>query len=155
MNANPKRPGDDSNAAPVKTHDGNTSGGKGEAPKDMATGNVNVTGNINATGNITLDGNLTFGDAGDDSTQIVDTVTIDGEIDSNILPSANNTYNLGSSDNRWNSMFAETVNPTTIIAETYNLANYNTETRTGNSIYVATKCDDTKQVCTKFHIFNI
>ena len=110
-----------------------------------ATGNVNVTGNVNATGNITLDGNLTFGDAGDDSTQIVDTVTIDGEIDSNILPSANNTYNLGSSDNRWNSMFAETVNPTTIIAETYNLANYNTETRTGNSIYVATNGDDTNE----------
>ena len=31
VNANPKRPGDDSNAAPVKTHDGNTAGGKGEA----------------------------------------------------------------------------------------------------------------------------
>ena len=30
---------------PVKTHDGNTSGGKGEAPKDMGTGNVNVSGN--------------------------------------------------------------------------------------------------------------
>jgi hypothetical protein len=45
VNANPKRPGDDSNAAPVKTHDGNTSGGKGDAPKDMSTKNVNVSGN--------------------------------------------------------------------------------------------------------------
>ena len=48
VNANPKRPGDDSNAAPVKTNDGNTSGGKGDAPKDMATGNVNVSGNAKA-----------------------------------------------------------------------------------------------------------
>ena len=45
VNANPKRPGDDSNAAPVKANDGNTSGGKGDAPKDMNTKNVNVSGN--------------------------------------------------------------------------------------------------------------
>jgi hypothetical protein len=45
VNANPKRPGDDSNAAPVRVKDGNTSGGKGEAPKDMSTKNVNVSGN--------------------------------------------------------------------------------------------------------------
>jgi curved DNA-binding protein CbpA len=45
VNANPKRPGDDSNAAPVKANDGNTSGGKGDAPKDMGTKNVNVSGN--------------------------------------------------------------------------------------------------------------
>jgi hypothetical protein len=48
VNANPARPGDDSNAAPVKTHDGNTAGGKGEAPKDMNTKNVNVSGNKKA-----------------------------------------------------------------------------------------------------------
>lgn len=48
VNANPKRPGDDSNAAPVKTHDGNTAGGKGEAAKAMSTGNVNVSGNSKA-----------------------------------------------------------------------------------------------------------
>lgn len=48
VNANPKRPGDDSNAAPVKTHDGNTAGGKGDAPKDMNTKNVNVSGNSKA-----------------------------------------------------------------------------------------------------------
>jgi hypothetical protein len=45
VNANPKRPGDESSAAPIKTHDGNTSGGKGDAPKDMSTKNVNVSGN--------------------------------------------------------------------------------------------------------------
>ena len=48
VNANAKRPGDDSNAAPVKTNDGNTSGGTGEAAKDMNTGNVNVSGNKSA-----------------------------------------------------------------------------------------------------------
>ena len=48
VNANPKRPGDESSAAPIKTHDGNTAGGKGEAPKDMSTKNVNVSGNKKA-----------------------------------------------------------------------------------------------------------
>jgi hypothetical protein len=48
VNANAKRPGDDSNAAPVKANDGNTSGGKGDAPKDMSTKNVNVSGNSKA-----------------------------------------------------------------------------------------------------------
>jgi len=48
VNANPKRPGDDSNAAPIRIKDGNTSGGKGEAPKDISTKNVNVSGNSKA-----------------------------------------------------------------------------------------------------------
>ena len=48
VNANAKRPGDDSNAAPVKANDGNTSGGSGDAPKDMGTNNVNVSGNSKA-----------------------------------------------------------------------------------------------------------
>jgi len=48
VNANAKRPGDDSNAKPVGQNDGNTSGGKGDAPKDMSTGNVNVSGNSKA-----------------------------------------------------------------------------------------------------------
>ena len=48
VNANPARPGDESNAAPIKTHDGNTAGGKGDAPKDMNTKNVNVSGNSKA-----------------------------------------------------------------------------------------------------------
>jgi hypothetical protein len=48
VNANAKRPGDDSNAKPVGQSDGNTAGGKGDAPKDMSTKNVNVSGNSKA-----------------------------------------------------------------------------------------------------------
>ena len=47
VNANAKRPGDDSNAAPVGQKDGNTSGGSASA-KEMSTGNVNVSGNSKA-----------------------------------------------------------------------------------------------------------
>jgi hypothetical protein len=48
VNANPKRPGDDSNAAPVRIKDGNTSGGKGATPSTISTKNVNVSGNSKA-----------------------------------------------------------------------------------------------------------
>lgn len=48
VNANPKRPGDESNAAPIKTHDGDTAGGKGTVPQNMSTKNVNVSGNKKA-----------------------------------------------------------------------------------------------------------
>ena len=51
---------------------------------------VLVDGNLHATGNITWDGNVTFGNAP------TDTVTFDAEVNSDILPSATLTDNLGS-----------------------------------------------------------
>jgi len=53
--------------------------------------NVLINGNLHATGNITWDGNITLGSAP------IDTITITAEVNSNILPSTNNTYTLGSS----------------------------------------------------------
>jgi hypothetical protein len=54
------------------------------------TGNTTVTGNLHATGTITWDGNVTLGSSSSD------TVAFGAEINSNILPSTTNTYNLGS-----------------------------------------------------------
>ena len=50
---------------------------------------MNVDGNIHATGNITADGNITIGDADTDS------ITINAEVASNIIPNADVTYELG------------------------------------------------------------
>ena len=41
---------------------------------------TNVTGNHHASGNITFDGNLVFGDTGDDSTRLADTVELNADI---------------------------------------------------------------------------
>ena len=62
-------------------------------------GNVEVTGNIHATGSITADGNLTLGDADTDS------ITINADIASHILPDITETYDLGSADKRWRDIY--------------------------------------------------
>ena len=51
-------------------------------------GNTEVQGNIHATGNIRADGNITIGDSDTDS------ITINADITSNIIPDASNTYSL-------------------------------------------------------------
>jgi len=51
---------------------------------------MNVTGNIHATGNITADGDITIGDAN------TDTIILNAEVASNIIPDVDRTYNLGS-----------------------------------------------------------
>lgn len=67
------------------------------------TGNLNVSGNISATGNLTLGGNLIIGDS------ITDTVTINASINSDLIPETDNTYDLGSSTNRWANVYAAGV----------------------------------------------
>ena len=62
-------------------------------------GNVEVTGDIHATGSITADGNLTLGDADTDS------ITINADIASHILPDTTETYDLGSVDKRWRDIY--------------------------------------------------
>jgi hypothetical protein len=58
-------------------------------------GNVEVTGNIHATGSITADGDLQLGD---DST---DSIVFNADIDSNIIPNIDNTYDIGSDAKKW------------------------------------------------------
>ena len=60
--------------------------------------NVNVTGNLDVTGNVTIGGNITIGDDANDTIQIV------AGIDSDIVPSATSTYNLGTDLKRWNNI---------------------------------------------------
>ena len=52
--------------------------------------NTTVTGNLHATGAITWDGNITLGDA------YTDSITLNAEVNSNVVPNVTNTYNLGS-----------------------------------------------------------
>jgi hypothetical protein len=75
---------------------------------DSGTVQATVTGNLHATGDITWDGNITFGNS---LTQ--DTVTFAAEVNSSILPSANNVDNLGSDPttggNAWATVYANNV----------------------------------------------
>jgi hypothetical protein len=74
--------------------------------------------NLHATGDITWDGNITLGDAP------TDTVSFAAEINSNILPFANNTYNLGENTtpltwaNTYSRLFTATNTNTTNLSTT-------------------------------------
>ena len=62
-------------------------------------GNVNVDGNIDVTGNVTIGGNITIGD------EVTDTIQIVAGIDSDLLPSQDVTYDLGSASKRWKDLY--------------------------------------------------
>lgn len=68
-----------------------------------ALGNTTITGFANISGSLEVDGNITLGDAA------TDTVVFNAEAASNLIPSANVTYNLGSADARWNYVYANNV----------------------------------------------
>ena len=60
---------------------------------------VDVTGNLHATGNITADGNITLGDADTDS------VTINADFTSNLVPNASDTFDLGADTKEWRNIY--------------------------------------------------
>lgn len=57
--------------------------------------NTNITANLSVTGNINADGDITVGN------QNNDIVVVAAEINSDVIPSINDQYNLGSPDRRW------------------------------------------------------
>src|SRR5210317_1430008 len=77
------------------------------------TGNVSIGGNLTVTGDATISGNLTFGDADTDS------INLAAEIDSNIVPNTDNTYDLGTATKEWRNLYIDgTANIDSLIADT-------------------------------------
>ena len=76
-----------------------TAGGVGIAKDVTIGGSVNVHGNLHANGNITSDGSLTFGDAGTDN------VVFGADVNSHIIPNTDDTYNLGSTTQKWGVLY--------------------------------------------------
>ncbi|MEX0919371.1 MAG: hypothetical protein WDZ64_01310, partial [Parcubacteria group bacterium] len=84
-----------------------------------AEGDVQITGLFNSTatvgtnslsGNLSVLGNTTLGNA------TTDTVTLTGRISSDIDPSADDTYDLGSPSLRWANFYANTATFDTLVA---------------------------------------
>ena len=65
--------------------------------------NVNVTGDLDVTGDVTIGGNITIGDEATDTVQFV------AGIESNITPSRDSTYSLGTSALRWSNLYVTEV----------------------------------------------
>jgi hypothetical protein len=104
--------------------------------------NTLINGDLHVTGNITADagssGNIQLGN------QPSDTVTFDAEVNSNILPSSTNTYNLGSSALQWNNIYVGTVNTNNLNAITILTSDVKTRNLeiTGNTISTYTANTD-------------
>ncbi len=69
-----------------------------------SSGNTTIAGTLGVTGNTTLDGNVDLGNASDD------TISMIGSVDTDIVPSADNSKLLGSSTKKWQTVFATTLN---------------------------------------------
>jgi hypothetical protein len=83
-------------------------------PNGSSLGNSILTQSgaaITVAGGLAVNGNTTLGDA------TSDTVTFTGRVNSNILPSADDTYDLGSNTNRWRDLY---LGPSTLNIGTSN-----------------------------------
>src|SRR6056300_97844 len=77
------------------------------------TGNVSIGGDLTVTGSATISGNLTFGDADTDS------INLAAEIDSDIIPNTDGTYDLGSATKEWKDLYIDgTANIDSLVADT-------------------------------------
>lgn len=77
------------------------------------TGNVDIDGNLHTTGTITADGGtITLGN--DD----LDSVDFRADIASNLVPDADSTYDLGTTSKKWDIAYVNTVEATTVNANT-------------------------------------
>ena len=60
-----------------------------------------VTGNQTNTGNLTVNGNTTLGNAA------TDTVTVNADVASNLIPSTDDTYDLGATGSEWRDAYID------------------------------------------------
>lgn len=65
--------------------------------------NGHITGNLTVDGNATINGNTTLGNA------TTDTITATARFNTDLLPSADNTYDLGTSGNSWRNLYVDTT----------------------------------------------
>ena len=76
-------------------------------------GDTSIYGNLTVQGLTTLNGGtLTLGDSNTDN------VVFGADINSNVIPNTNSTFNLGSSSYRWNNVYGTTGNLTTLSVTT-------------------------------------
>jgi|13_taG_2_1085334.scaffolds.fasta_scaffold00649_6 hypothetical protein len=98
---------------------------------------MNVTGNIHATGNISADGDIIIGDADTDS------ITINAEIGSDIIPDQTDTFSIGEAGKIWSEVHAQTLFTGQINTTDLFVSGIDLTLRQGNLIYVSENGDDT------------
>lgn len=100
----------------------------------QVTGNMQVNGVSSltyVTGSVTVDGNYIAGSVINLGDATSDTITFTADGNSNLVPSANNTYSLGSATKYWNNLYGTTLSGTGVLATSAILGGINL---TGNTI---------------------
>jgi hypothetical protein len=98
---------------------------------------LEIYGNLHSNQNITFDGTITFGD---DINQ--DTVIFNTDINSDIIPNDSGTYNLGSINTKWNAIYTNLVNGTSVSATSIIVDNLDYNLKLGNTFYVSVNGND-------------
>lgn len=102
--------------------------------------NTYVDASVHATGNVTFDGEITFGS--DDT----DSVTFNADIASDLLPDLTNFYTLGSTDRKWNNLYAQAIRGANVVVGSLTSpANISFSLRLANSIFVSTNGSNSNQ----------
>ena len=101
-------------------------------------GNTNITGNLHATGNITADGDIRIGDADTDN------IILNAEIASDLIPDANDTYNVGSPTKRWLNAYLNNSYVDTLVTNDIDFGDLDLVSRPGNIFYVSTLGSDSQ-----------
>ena len=95
------------------------------------TNSINVFGNIHTPGNITFDGTITLGN------QYLDTVDFNASVTSSVVPDQTDTYNLGTNTKRWNNLYTNLVNGTSVNVSELIVGFVDSDLRVGGKLYVS------------------
>ena len=101
------------------------------------TNSINVFGDIHSLGNITLDGTITLGNA------YLDTVDFNSSITSSIIPDQTNTYDIGTSEKRWETLYTNLLNGAAVNTSELLVGGLNIDHRNGGALYVSQNGNDT------------
>lgn len=106
------------------------------------TGNLTVGGNAIMSGTLTVDGQVTFKAGADNNIALgdasTDTITITGEVNSSVVPDADNTYDLGSSSKEWrHGYFDGTVNADNVSADSATVGTMKVSDLTDNRVVIS------------------
>jgi|ETNmetMinimDraft_21_1059911.scaffolds.fasta_scaffold03864_5 hypothetical protein len=119
-------------------------------------GKLEVAGNSTLTGDLTLGGNIQIGDEDSDS------ITINADLTSNLIPNVDSTYDIGSTSKYWRNAYIDSLTTTgnittqgDVIAENYIVSSsvtYMTSSYASGSTIWGNSLDDSHQITGSLNI---
>ena len=110
----------------VTLYSGTTKAVSWTGANQRAEGNLHVLGNTDLDGTLNVDGATDLNGHVDLGNATSDNISIIGRVDTNIIPDADDTYNLGSGTLQWKHAFFDgTVTTDDLVADSADIGNFN------------------------------